>query len=656
MGQKKPCWIWVRGDFEIYHSLKLHIRREDQGREYPAFWKLDDCYHNVKFKKKFELQQEERFEVIGNGVGFFTVDGTQYAMNRPIMLEKGAHSIEITIAKIDGLPSVYVKSKTAPSDESWIGYNMGNQEIPVGCTPRFEDELVTPETFPFAYTRIYPVTAQAYEGGMLYDFGKETFGKVILDNTDKSASLTVCYGESKEEATDLENAIILETVSGASSYVLRPRAFRYLYIPEADSSSYALSADYEYLPLEYKGSFSCDDETLNQVWKVAAYTFHLNSREFFLDGIKRDRWVWSGDAYQSYMVNNYLFFDREITKRTIIALRGKDPLERHLNTILDYSFYWIISVLDYYNTTKDLEFVSFIYDRMKSMMEFCLSRRDENGFSCQYPGDWIFIDWSEMDKSGPLCAEQMLLARSLEAMAKCSRLLGKPSERYETLAAETKDKINQFYWSDTKGAYIDCFTSGLENVTRHANIFAILFDYVTPEQKNSIIANVLLNDNITQITTPYFKFYELDAMCKIGRQEFATEQMLSYWGGMIQLGATTVWEAFNPKQSGTEHYSMYGKRYGKSLCHAWGGGPIYLLGRYYLGVYATAPGYDSFVVEPSLGGLKWVKGTVPIEGGLVTVEMSEQSVTVCASKEGGVLRVNGTDYSLAKDEPLTISL
>ena len=38
---------------------------------------------------------------------------------------------------------------------------------------------------------------------------------------------------------------------------------------------------------------------------------HLTTREFFIDGIKRDRWVWSGDAIQSYLMNYYLFFDNE---------------------------------------------------------------------------------------------------------------------------------------------------------------------------------------------------------------------------------------------------------------------------------------------------------------------------------------------------------
>lgn len=56
---------------------------------------------------------------------------------------------------------------------------------------------------------------------------------------------------------------------------------------------------------------------------------------------------------------------------------------------------------------------------------------------------------------------------------------------------------------------------------------------------------------------------------------------------MLDLGATTVWEEYNPNLSGAQHYEMYGNKYGKSLCHAWGVSPIYLLGKYYLGVTPT---------------------------------------------------------------------
>jgi alpha-L-rhamnosidase len=35
---------------------------------------------------------------------------------------------------------------------------------------------------------------------------------------------------------------------------------------------------------------------MNRIWNISVETFTLCSGMFFLDGIKRDRWIWSGDG------------------------------------------------------------------------------------------------------------------------------------------------------------------------------------------------------------------------------------------------------------------------------------------------------------------------------------------------------------------------
>ena len=133
----------------------------------------------------------------------------------------------------------------------------------------------------------------------------------------------------------------------------------------------SLSMMYEFAPLDYRGAFRCNDEEINRIWEVAAYTLHLTTREVFLDGIKRDRWVWSGDAIQSYLMNYYLFFDSNTVTRTINLLRGKDPVTSHINTIMDYTFYWFMSIYDYYLYTGDLHFIKQIYPNMVSLWISC---------------------------------------------------------------------------------------------------------------------------------------------------------------------------------------------------------------------------------------------------------------------------------------------
>jgi hypothetical protein len=355
------------------------------------------------------------------------------------------------------------------------------------------------------------------------------------------------------------------------------------------------------------------------------------------------------------MANRYLYFDPEITKRTIIALLGKPPYEQHINSINDYSMYLIIGAYEYYFATGDAQFISLYFDRLHALYEFITGRLDEQGYVCYRDGDWIFIDWSDMDKGGPLCAEQILLWQCHKCMAELCALVGKDGAAYKKAADALQKRVMRDYWREERGALIDCHTTGKENVTRHANIFAIMYGFVSHRRARQIVRCVLENDAITQITTPYFEFFELGALCMMGRLKTAQKKIESYWGGMVALGATSIWEQYLPEQKGIEHYGMYGMKYGCSLCHAWGGGPIYLLGRYCLGVYPTDIGYKTFAVQPDRGLYRHVDGTVPLpEGHSVRVKMDAHSCSITATRAGGTLRLGGKQYEIPAEKELKI--
>jgi len=148
----------------------------------------------------------------------------------------------------------------------------------------------------------------------------------------------------------------------------------------------------------------------------------------------------------------------------------------------------------------------------------------------------------------------------------------------------------------------------------------------------------LLNNNIQKITTPYMRFYELEALCAMGEQDYVLKEMKDYWGGMLRLGATSFWEEYNPSKKGAEHLAMYGREFGKSLCHAWGASPIYLLGKYYIGVKPTSPGYETYLIEPRLGGLEWMEGRVPTPKGAIGVNCSAKEIMITTAAGTGTLR------------------
>lgn len=502
---------------------------------------------------------------------------------------------------------------------------------------------------------------QSEKGEELFDFGKETFGFLRFHGLKGEGKIKITYGESVEEASDWDRSETVDLLSVKGNQVTdeithttanmgevythpRSKAFRYVRVAcEGDVRYDKVSMLYEYLPLKYRGSFLCNDEELNHIWDVSAYTLHLTSRETFIDGIKRDRWAWSGDALQSYLMNYYLFFDQEAVKRTTWLLRGKDPVYCHINTILDYTFYWFMGIYDYYLYTGDQVFLEQIYPRMLSMMEFVLSRTNANGMVEGQPGDWVFIDWTDgpMDKNGEISFEQMLFCKSLETLTLCAGLVnqGADEAKYGKLASELRAKLEPTFWNDEKSAFVNNVVQGKQSdaVTRYANMFAIFFDYISPEKQQMVKKSVLLNDEVMKITTPYMRFYELEAFCAMGEQESVLKEMKDYWGGMIKEGATSFWEKYNPENSGAEHLEMYGRPYGKSLCHSWGASPIYLLGKYYLGVKPTEPGYKAYSVTPVLGGLEWMDGIVPTPNGEIHVYRDAGSIKVKADSGEGTL-------------------
>ncbi len=658
---KQSKWIWKAGDFERYHSMLLHNRRTKTGVYYAPMWRIDPPSSNVLFYKIAKIEAPETLTVYANTKNAsFLVNGVRHPIGTTVTLEPGRNFIKLTAFKDGGFPSFYCVGDHFASDETWKLGSWGAKDTFVGTNDMYTELWDNPEVFKFSYERISPVSAEETENGTLYDFGKECFGRLVFENIlPPCAQFTVICGESREEALDPENAIIhLDVSAEDGAFTSTSVAFRYVFVPHI--GDYDFSADFEYLPLPDKGAFRSDDERINRIWDVAAYTLHLNAREGFFDGIKRDRWVWGGDAYQSYFVNYYLMNDNDIVRRTQRILRYADPMTMHINTISDYTFYWIAAMWEYYFYSGDIAFIRSTYETMLSTMDFVRGRLDADGLYEKRRGDWVFVDWStHFDKdAGPICAEQMLLCHAYGCMAKCAALMEDAENEsfYLALAADLIEKINARYWDEEKGAFVDDYKTGNRNVTRHANIFALLYGLTSEERKHKIIDCVIKNPKVPAITTPYFEFFELDAMCAIGEYQYMTDMLHSYWGGMLDQGATTFWEEYFPEKSRVENYAMYDQPYDKSLCHAWGASPIYLLGKYALGVRPTSPAYATYEVKPNLMCFGTFEGKVPTPNGTVTVRMDKESVTVSADVDGGTLVLGDKTYSIEKNIPLTVAL
>ncbi len=591
-------WIWYPGDFELYHAMKQNFSRVERGFGWPAFWKSEGFRNRVAFRRTYELEQETSFTVFSNAIGHVLVSWEngekKYPFGKKITAGPGKVKVSIHAGCVEAFPCAYVKGEVIHSDKTWMAEDYSQPLVPVGVCKYFTKEGQNPAVWEYTEKECKPVKISEINGGVLAEFETELTAAVYVKDKRKTAlekekrkvvkNIENCYEGNAEEISDAgncrresgsgDNCDVLEVFCGESedealdlehcyySWLPDPVtnrcpccAVRFAFIPNCKAEDVEITSFYQYVDFPKRASFKCNDQKLNKIWEVAEHTFRLCSGIFFLDGVKRDKWIWSGDAYQSFFVNQYLLADPDIDQRTLLALRGNDPMTRHINTIMDYS----------------------------------------------------------------LCAEQMLFAACWQTMAKVSAALGEENPEYMEKYEKLIGQIHKFYWDQEKGAFIDSFESGKRNVTRHANIFAILFHIATADEQEKILENVIKNDEIPAITTPYFNFFELDMLCQTGELELVFNKIRNYWGGMLDRGAVTFWEQFDPEAPVEEQYDMYGDRFGKSLCHAWAASPIYFLAKYFMGLKFTGVGGKEFVVEPHTEFFDSFDCTLPVSDGQVHI-------------------------------------
>ena len=231
---KKARWIWYPGDYELYHSLLLHSRREDRAISLPSMWDLAVPYPRINFDYEGEFPEAGSFRALSNGaMGQVQVDGVRWPLNADIPLSAGKHAIRVALMKIGGLPSAYIDSPILVTGDHWSVNHSAGPNLTAACTPAYYEPEQNPEVFPFCYRRIDPVSVQEIDGGTLYDFGKELFGCLMIENASADNALRLNYGESREEALDDLDATIRRRAEGQTRYRQNSCAFRYVFCRQA---------------------------------------------------------------------------------------------------------------------------------------------------------------------------------------------------------------------------------------------------------------------------------------------------------------------------------------------------------------------------------------------------------------------------------------
>lgn len=464
---------------------------------------------------------------------------------------------------------------------------------------------------------------------LVLDFGRETNGRLeVTSDSDRPVRIMLRYGESKEEAIKAPylGTNLLLIPPHATAYGPKS-AFRYAklsFLQNANNGSIRfklIRLDAIYYPVQYRGSFESSDPILNRIWAVGAYTAHLCMQDAIWDAPKRDRMPWMGDLDVSGHVIDTVFADHFLMQNTMDRLikEAGNPLQRDVNGIPGYSAFWIMGEADYYRHTADQKYLRTLHDPLIRLLDYMAGEQNDQNYFANTRKAWPFVDWSpEFDKDTP----QARAATQFEFYRAFSDGAWLLSEMGDSAAAEKYRGSAEAIRKAAQNIALDA-TSKTSGDRWQANAMAIYSGVANARETAAIWQNVLSHPPKLMIT-PYYNSYAISAMADAGHRRDALDWIRKYWGGMIDEGATSFWEGYDPswpKQDSHAHLQADdGEGYFVSLAHGWSSGPTVWLSEQILGIRPIEPGFREASIRPDLAGLQWARGSVPAASGLISVD------------------------------------
>lgn len=469
---------------------------------------------------------------------------------------------------------------------------------------------------------------------VLLDFGREYHGTLLLTVAEVRSlrgrvRLRVRYGESVMEALAQ-----LGHKNAGNDHAVRDRvcdvgmlgtietgesAFRFALIrleeAQASVDIQTLQLCLIFRDLPWLGSFSCDDPLLQEIWQTAAWTVQLNMQNYIWDGAKRDRLVWQGDLYTEMLTIEDVFGAVDIVPKTMDFLREHTVADSWINGYSSYSLWYIIEQAEWYRFTGDRDYLHRQRDFLISQLALALAQVDESGAE-RLPA-FRFLDWQNLeDEAATHAGLQALLLMALRDGAYLMDQLGETARVAACRCMAGRVRMHVPDCGQSKQAAALMALSGLGDA-------------------KSLHEQVIRPGGAHGYST-FMGYYILAAKARAGDWQGALQDLRDYWGGMLQMGATSFWEDFQLEwmenagrideivPEGKE--DIHGDRgafcyagFRHSLCHGWASGPVPFLTRYILGVRRGEPGGKSLVLQPQLGDLTWVRGSVPTAQGVVHV-------------------------------------
>jgi alpha-L-rhamnosidase len=419
-----------------------------------------------------------------------------------------------------------------------------------------------------------------------------------------------------------------------------------------------LGAITENYPVEARGSFTCSDPFLNQLWQVGAYTLRQCMHDAWIDCPSREQRQWLGDATVESLVgwaafgpcitplNAKFLIQAAESQRPDGLTQMYAPGDHHTDGLLipDWTLQWILNAVEHYRHTGDHGTIEQIMPAIQKALAWFERLTDATGLLPDMPY-WHFMDWAGVGRQGYAATLNAQLAGTYASAAFLCEALGmaRAAETYRAAARKIADALHESHWDARRGAYVDCVDpeSGAQDprVSQHGNAAIALWADMADDRAKAALDRITDDARLTFTAAPpiapggetldpeegvvlantFYSHFVYEALAKHGRLEAAIALMRARFGPMLARGATTLWESFEPTAS---------------LCHAFSASPTWQLSRHILGVYPVEPGYKVIGICPDLAGLDQAQGVFP-------TPLGDVHVCLCTCEGGFKAEIEG---------------
>ncbi|KAG8354482.1 hypothetical protein FVEN_g7611 [Fusarium venenatum] len=380
----------------------------------------------------------------------------------------------------------------------------------------------------------------------------------------------------------------------------------------------------------------------------ADFQVGTNKLPCIIDGAKRDRASFGGDAFVTGRSIAYSTADYEAWKGTIQLLISHQTKDGYLGNLcpiqapthdsedeppyyghysLTYALLLVVSIKDYWLHSGDRSLVEMSWHQLGRHMKFTRQFMNKDGLIEGPP--YLSMTW--FPRGGPVFGVStglnLAYYDALNAMAWMS-----PDNdtkcQYHSQASLLKESLIRLLWNNKQGTMRPALSLATDGVFQDVNSYAATLG-IFPKQSKA--AEGILPSHATlpeafrgidgwdkfALTSPYASGFALEGLFAKGEGTKAIDLLLQVWGTMANQESPNYsgahWEAM--KTDGTPY------NHDVSLAHGWSTWPVFLLPRYLAGVYPLEAGWKRIGVEPVFTGFETVEYSLESPHGCLSVKI-----------------------------------